>query len=186
MPELISELIVSLDMHARGTKSPGYFGYLGPEFERRIKANAAEPHSQLLGRKTYEMLNSLPEGNRDESWHGMAATKGWLFSKTLEKSEWPGLQLVKDDAVDFVRQLKGADGPELRILGSLSLIRQFSEAGLLDRIKLWVCPLALTDTGVEPVFGGWTDKGLELVSSTVLDGKILELDYRLAGQPPHT
>jgi dihydrofolate reductase len=186
VPELISELIVSLDMHARGTKSPGYFGYLGPEFERRIKSNAAEPHSQLLGRRTYEMLNSLPEENRDESWRGMAAAKGWLFSKTLEKSEWPGLQLVKDDAIDFVRRLKGESGPELRILGSLSLVRQFAEAGLLDRMKLWVCPLSLTETGVEPAFGGWADQSFELISSTVFDGRILELDYRLAGQPPRT
>jgi dihydrofolate reductase len=186
VPELISELIVSLDMHARGKASPGYYGYLGPEFELRLKSNAAEPHGQLLGRKTYEMLNSLPEQNRDEGWRRMAATPGYLFSRSLAKSDWPGLQLVKDDGIEFVRELKASRGPELRILGSLSLIRQFREAGLIDRMKLWVCPVVLPVTGDEPVFDGWPDEGFELVNSVVLDGRILELDYRLAGHPPRT
>ena len=39
MTALISELIVSLDMCARGTQSPGYFGFAGPEFEAWLKKN---------------------------------------------------------------------------------------------------------------------------------------------------
>jgi dihydrofolate reductase len=184
MPELVAELIVSLDMHARGTKSPGYYGYLGPEFERALKANTAQPHRQLLGRHTYEMLNALPEQNRDEGWHKTAATKGWLFSRTLGKSDWPGLQVVREDMIGFVRQLKAQEGSELRVLGSLSLVRQFSEEGLLDRLKLWICPLVIPQTGVEPVFEGWPDKAFDLQHTEVLDGRVLALDYRLAAAPP--
>lgn len=33
MVEVVSELIVSLDMRARGQHSPGYYGYFGPESE---------------------------------------------------------------------------------------------------------------------------------------------------------
>src|SRR5689334_20225221 len=120
MTELVSELIVSLDMAAQGTRSPGYYGYLGPEFEAWLGANAARPHRQLLERRPYEMLNALPEEQRDEGWHRMAATPGWLVSRSLRDVDWPGLEVVGDDLAGFVRGLKAGDGPELRILGSLS------------------------------------------------------------------
>lgn len=41
MPELVCELIVSLDGFAKGQRSPGYFGYFGPEFADWINTNAA-------------------------------------------------------------------------------------------------------------------------------------------------
>lgn len=184
MPELVSELIVSLDMHARGTKSPGYYGYLGPEFEGALKKNSALPHRQLLGRKTYEMLNALPEANRDEGWHKTAATEGWLFSTTLQTAEWPGLKVVHDDMIGFVRKLKEQEGSELRILGSISTVREFAAAGLLDRIKLWVCPLAVPATGIEGIFDGWPDTAFDLARTALFDSRVLELEYRLAGEPP--
>ena len=49
MPELVCELIVSLDGFARGQRSPGYFGYFGPDFAEWIKTNTAIPHRMLVG-----------------------------------------------------------------------------------------------------------------------------------------
>jgi hypothetical protein len=60
MPELVCELIVSLDGFARGQRSPGYFGYFGPDFADWIKTNTAVPHRMLVGRRTYEALEGLP------------------------------------------------------------------------------------------------------------------------------
>jgi len=84
MSELVCELIVSLDGFARGQRSPGYFGYSGPDFDDWIKTNSAVPHRILIGRKTYEMLNALPAEARDEGWEIMTTMPGWLFSKTLK------------------------------------------------------------------------------------------------------
>lgn len=66
------------------------------------------------------MLNSLPDEARDEGWQSMTTTPGWLFSHTLRSTQWQGLTIVRDGLVDFVRKLKGSDGPELRTLGSVS------------------------------------------------------------------
>jgi dihydrofolate reductase len=184
MPDLISELIVSLDANAKGLKSPGYFGYFGPEFEAWLKTNNDKPHRTLMGRKTYEVLNQVPEEARDEGWRKSTQQLGFLFSRTLEKCDWPGLQLVRDDMVGFVRRLKQDDGSELRVLGSLSLMRQFIEAELLDTLRLMICPLVLPESGVEPIFDGLRDTGFKLASSTVLDSRILVLDYQPAGAPP--
>jgi dihydrofolate reductase len=115
----------------------------------------------------------------------MAATPGWLFTKTLKASDWKGLKVVSDDLVDFVRELKRTDGSELRTLGSMSLVRQLLVAGLVDRLKLVVCPLILPKTGTEPTFEGLPDIGFDLVSNKVLDGRVLLLEYRPMGEPPY-
>jgi dihydrofolate reductase len=130
-------------------------------------------------------MNGLPAEVLDEGWKTMTTMPGWLFSRTLEATDWPGLKIVRDDLVGFVRQLKQTDGTELRTLGSLSLVRQLLTAGLVDRLKLVICPLVLPQTGVEPTFEGLPDIGFDLLSSRVLDGRVLLLEYRPAGEPPY-
>lgn len=183
MPELVRELIISLDGFAQGQRSPGYFG---PDFDDWIKTNTAIPHQMLIGRKTYELLNALPTEARDEGWETMTTLPGWLFSKTLKATEWKQLKVVSDDSVSFVLELKRPDGPELRTLGSLSLVRQLLVAGLVDRLKLTVCPLVLPQTGSEPIFERLPDIGFDLVSTKVLDGHVLLLEYRPVGEPPYS
>lgn len=186
MTELVCELITTLDGYARGQRSPAYYGYFGPDFDNWIKTNTAVPHRMLIGRKTYELLNALPDDARDEGWQKMAATPGWLFSRTLEDAEWEGLKVVSDDLVSLVRKLKRGEGAELRTLGSLSLVRQLLTAGLVDRLKLVICPLALPQTGVESVFDGLPDMGFDLVSNKILDGRVLLLEYQPTGRPPYS
>jgi dihydrofolate reductase len=183
--DVVCEMIVSLDGLAHGERSPGYYGYAGPEFMAWIRSNSAAPHRMLVGRRTYEMLNSLPEEARDEEWRSMVSTPGWLFSRTLDSVEWPELQVVHDDAVEFVRETKGRAGSELRTLGSISLVQQLLSAGLVDCLKLVVCPLILPDTGTEPLFQNVPYGGFELITSRTLDGRTLLLEYRPAGAPPY-
>ena len=116
----------------------------------------------------------------------MRTTPGWLFSRTLATADWPGLNIVHDDVVNVVRELKRTDGSELRTLGSVSLVQQLLKAGLVDRLKLVVCPLILPQTGIEPTFAGLPDTGFDLVSTKVLDGRILLLEYRPTGAPPYS
>jgi len=140
----------------------------------------------LIGRRTYEMLAGLPAEIRDEGWRRTTAIPGWLFSRTLEATDWPGLEIVRDDMVGFVRELKRTDCSELRTLGSISLVQQLLAAGLVDRLKLVVCPLVLPQTGVEPLFAKLPDSGFDLLSSRVLDGRVLLLDYRPTRAPPYS
>jgi dihydrofolate reductase len=184
MPTLISELIISLDMCARATRSPGYYGYSGPEFDAWLKANNEKPHRTLMGRKTYELLNAIPEEARDEGWRKTTQQPGYLFSRTLERCDWPRLELVHDDMVGHVRELKQDGGPELRVLGSLSIMRQLVEARMLDVLRLMICPLVVPETGLERIFAEFPDMAFTLSSHEVLDGRVLLLDYRPAGPPP--
>jgi hypothetical protein len=55
----------------------------------------------------------------------------------------------------------------------------------VDWLKLVVCPLILPQTGAEPLFVGPLDMAFSLASSRVLDGRVLLLEYRPAGDPPY-
>ena len=52
MPEVVSEPIISVDGFARGTRSPAYYGFFGPEFGGWLKKNSAQPH-QMIGHRWF-------------------------------------------------------------------------------------------------------------------------------------
>lgn len=184
MGKLISELIVSIDGCARGTKSPAYYGYGGPEFMEWLAEKAKQPHHQVLGRKTYEMLNMLPDEHRDDAYRRMTEIPGWMFSRTLPSADWPGLEAVGHDAVPFLKNAKNESEDEIRLIGSLSIVRELAKTGVLDTLRLIICPLALPDSGVEPVFEGMGDIQFELQGARTLDDKIIIIDYTPNGSPP--
>ena len=185
MPELVADVFLSVDGFAASSRSPGYFGFGGPDLERWIGDEMDRGYLTVMGRTTYELLSSLPEQARDESWHRMADAPTVVFSRTLQSASWPGATINANDVVDEIPTLKAGAQGDLRTVGSLSLVRQLLDAGRLDRLRLMVFPLIVGETGREPFFADLHDVALELVSETVLDGRIVLLDYRPAGPPPY-
>lgn len=185
MPELVADLFLSVDGSAAGSRSPGYFGFGGPDLERWISDEMDRPHRCVMGRKTYSLLASLPEEARDDGWDRMARTPTVVFSRTLHEASWPGATISGNELLDEIPALKASSDVELRTVGSLSIVRQLLDAGQLDRLRLMLFPLILGETGGENFFAEVGDTALELVSETVLDRRIVLLDYRPAGTPPY-
>lgn len=185
MPKLFADIFISVDGSALGTRSPGYFGYYGPDLERWIKEEQARPRRDIMGRKTYEALAGLPEEHRDEGWELTTKKPTIVFSGTLTHADWPGVELCAEDAIDEVRRLKQEGDSDLRTVGSLSLVQQFLNAGLVDHLRLMVFPLVIGETGERPVFEKVGDFELHLQGQTVLDDRIVLLDYRPGGKPPY-
>lgn len=185
MSELFADLFVSLDGSASGTRSPGYFGYFGADLARWIQEEQARPRTDVMGRKTYEVLAGLPEELRDESFEPMTTRPTIVFSRTLTHADWPGVQLSSQDAVEEVGRLKQIGDADLRTVGSLSLVQQLLGAGLVDHLRLLVFPLVVGATGERPVFEHVGDFELQLQEQRLLDGRIVLLDYRPGGPPPY-
>ena len=185
MSELMADVFLSVDGFAAGSRSPGYFGFGGPELERWIHDEMERGYLTVMGRRTYSLLSSLPEEARDESWHRMAEAPTVVFSRTLESVSWPGATLNSNDVVDEIPALKAGAAGDLRTVGSVSLVRQLLNAGRLDRLRLMVFPLIIGESGRENFFAELADVALELVSQTVLDGRVVLLDYRPVGLPPY-
>ena len=95
-------------------------------------------------------------------------------------SPWPGATRARlaGDLATVTDNLKQADGDPLRTIGSVSLIRDFIRRRLVDRLRLVVFPIVLGRDGREPMFAGYPGTAFELVSSSVLDGRLLLLEYR--------
>lgn len=176
---LTVDLFVSVDGFAGSDGLPGYFGYFGPELGSWIAAESAAAHTVLMGRRTYDVLASLPTEHRDESWEAMTNLPTVVFSRTLRAVDWPGARLHQQDAVEEVRRLKTAgDVARLRTTGSLSIARQLLAAGLVDRLRLLTFPLLAGEAGREPAFADIVSTELQLTDTHVLDGRIQVAEYR--------
>jgi dihydrofolate reductase len=62
-------------------------------------------------------------------------------------------------------------------MGSVSLVQRLLGARALDRLRLVVFPVVLSETGSEPVFANLPDLELELDGTEVLDGRLVLLKY---------
>lgn len=184
MSKLIADLFLSLDGSAHGTRSPGYFGYLGPDLERWIAEEQDQPRLDVMGRKTYEVLAGLPEELRDESWERMSTRPTVVFSRTLKSVEWSGARLCANDALAEITKLKEG-GEDLRTVGSLSLVTQCLRAGLVDCLRVMQFPVIVGDTGEQRVLQDAGDMSLHLERRSLLDERILLLEYRPDGSPPY-
>ncbi len=181
MGELFAELFVTLDGYAFGEGAPAYFGYPGPDLERRIDENVALPQILLMGRKTYEMMAAIVRDQPVEGRDRMNEVPKVVFSGTLaEPLGWNNSRLAKASLVEEVRSLKAEGDDLLRTIGSLSVVKALLKAGLVDRLRLVVFPLILGVTGREPIFAGLPDIGLELAGTDILDGRLVALEYRPA------
>ncbi len=179
---LTVNLFLSADGWARGATSPGYFGYFGPELEKWITTELAQPQLVILGRRTYEALAGLPEEARDESSQRMTELSKVVFSGTLAKASWPNTRICHDDLATEVRRLKSEGEVPLRTMGSLSVVRQLCGAGLVNRLRLMTFPLVAGTSGREAAFADVAPADLELAGHQVLDGRVLLVEYRPTGR----
>jgi dihydrofolate reductase len=91
----------------------------------------------LMGRKTYEVAVRSGQAG---SYPGL---KTYVFSKTLSKLAQDGVALVKSDAAEFVRDLKGQPGKDICVMGGGEFARSLFEAGLIDEIGFNIHPVLL-------------------------------------------
>jgi dihydrofolate reductase len=102
-----------------------------------------------------------------------------VVSTTLEEPlDWPNATVVSGDAADVVARLKEESEVPLRSHGSLSMNRALMAAGLADYVQVTLFPVITGQTGLNAIFDGAADFGLELVEQRTLDSHIQELIYR--------
>lgn len=178
-----ADLFISADGWARGAESPGYFGYLGPDLQQWIDEESEAPQHVLMGRRTYEALAGLPEEVKDSGYERMVNLPMTVFSRTLTTVEWPNSTIESGDLVKSVLALKESSDVPLRTMGSVSVVKQLVNAGVLDNLRLMMFPLFCGPTGREWAFEGLAESELKLTSQRVLDDRILLVEYTPTGDP---
>ena len=108
----------------------------------------------------------------------LAGVSKIVFSKTLrEPLAWANTQLVAQDAVEAVREMKAGESRSMRTIGSLTLCRSLLIAGLVDRFRVVVFPVITGSTGRERIYDGYPDVALDMISSRTFDGRLQLLEY---------
>ena len=186
MPELLVDFITSLDGYAAADGWPGWWGLQGPEYLAWLGAQPEAGYTVLMGATTYRVMSGFAAGGEP----GTDAMAGWpkvVFSATLsEPLSWANTQLVTQDPVAAVREMKDKAVKPMRTIGSLTLCRALLRAGLVDRFRVVVFPVITGSSGRERIYDGYPDVALDMISSRTFDGRIQLLEYVptiLAGPP---
>ncbi len=99
-----------------------------------------------------------------------------VFTRTLDRSDWPNTVLARGDLVEEITRLKSQDGQDLIAYGGATFVGSLIRHGLVDEYHLFVNPTAL-GTGL-PIFNQLTRQQLlSLVKSTAFACGIVVLHY---------
>jgi dihydrofolate reductase len=127
----------------------------------------------VMGRRTYEV--ALRMGSGGGAYPGM---KNYVCSRTLKEKPDSGVEIVSEDAAEFVRKLKGQEGKDICIMGGGLLAKSLFEADLIDEIGFNIHPVLL-GSGI-PLFHEMTRQiDLELLDSKTFKNGCVVVTYRV-------
>jgi dihydrofolate reductase len=188
MSELLVDFITSLDGNASGEGWPGFWGLEGPEYLAWLGEQPEATH--LMGAHTYRQMSGFAAGEvphgqdefraeEQDAVDELTRASKVVFSSSLEEPlAWSNCTLVRDDAVETVRDMKASGSGLLSTGGSLSLCRSLLRAGLVDRFRVVLFPVITGATGAERIYDGYPDVALEMIEHRTFDGRIQLVEYR--------
>lgn len=173
------------------------FDASGPDDEQAW--NEMESHSRdlldsadtiVIGRKTaVEFIPYWDEKatRRDDPWHEIArriaAARKIVFSRTLDKSEWPNTDVENGDLAEAIGRLKSKARKDIIVYGGVSFVSALVKARLIDEFHLFVNPITL-GAGKSIFAGLGKAQRLSLKKSVAYKSGIVLLNYELAPDLP--
>jgi dihydrofolate reductase len=137
----------------------------------------------LLGRRTFEMFAPAWSSRTAEDDPGapfMNDSPKYVVSSTLEKAEWSNSTIVGAYDAEAIRELKERFDGDLYVSGSGTLVRALLADGLVDKLHLFVYPVAL-GSGQRLFADGGPVAKLELLSSDAYESGVVHLSYGATG-----
>jgi dihydrofolate reductase len=126
----------------------------------------------LMGRGTYDF------GRKFGVTSPYPSMRQYVFSQTLKESPHPDIELVSDNAVAVVRELKQQTGKDIWLCGGSNLASVLAREGLIDEIVVKINPVVFG--GGKSLFSGAIKQtALELAKHAIFDSGVVELRYRV-------
>lgn len=91
----------------------------------------------LMGRRTYEVVAD------EEEEELVAGKRTIVFSRTLDPSAAPGVEVLDDDPGQTVGRLKTDKGRDIWLMGGGVLFRELLDAEMVDAVEVAVVPKLL-------------------------------------------
>lgn len=155
--KVVANIALSLDGRINGPGGDFDMGWIVPhaisDGARDHMIRVTEPATTvLLGRKNYEgfggfwppvaeMADADPRDRAFSRW--LDRTEKVVFSSTLTDTTWKSSRLATTGPVEAVNTLREAEGGDIIVLASASVIRQLLQADQVDRLSITLCPVVV-------------------------------------------
>ena len=189
MRRIIASLFTTLDGVAEAPEK-WHFPYFNEEMGAAVGALMRD--TQLLGCKTYETFaatwpaREAAGGDDAPLAKRIGDSRKIVVSKRRLSFTWRNSEQLEGNLIDAVTALKNAPGGDIAISGSISIVRQLLDAGLIDELHLFVDPIAIR--GGKRLFddgGGQAALPLTLLKCDRFTTGVLHLVYGPAESRAH-
>jgi dihydrofolate reductase len=189
----MSTITASLFMALDGVVDPGVGNWHFPYFNEEMGQAVNETHDadvMLFGRVTYDSFaGAWPEreaaGEEDAAFaKRLGDMRKIVASRSPQEFDWRNSEQLPGDLVETVRALKNDPAVgRIALSGSVSVVRQLLDAGLLDELHLFVHPAA-AGSGLRLFEDGGPARHLRLISSQPFSTGVVHLVYGPDPNPP--
>jgi dihydrofolate reductase len=158
--------------------------YGDDKFMELMTKQLSVPFDLLLGRKTYDIFAGYWPNHPEIEFVATPFNKcvKYVVSRNGQlELPWDNSELVTDDVVAKLQELKQADGPMLQVHGSGNLVQTLLQNDLVDELWLKTYPLTL-GTGKKLFAEGTIPAAFELLESGVSSDGAIFANYKRAGE----
>lgn len=106
--------------------------------------------THIMGRVSYEEMAKFWPSSTDDYAAPMNEIPKVVFSKTLEKAEWPESSIARGDLADEIAVLRRQPGGEIIAWGGAAFAQSLARAGLINEYVIITRPIA--HGGGKPLF----------------------------------
>ena len=189
MATITASLFAALD----GVVDPGIGNWHFPYFNEEMGKAVDRTHDadvMLFGRVTYDSFaGAWPQreaaGEEDAALaKRLGDVRKIVASRSSQEFTWRNSEPLQGDLVETVAALK--KDPAIRriaLSGSVSVVRQLLDAGLLDELHLFIHP-ATAGSGLKLFEEGGPSRHLKLISSQPFRSGVVYLVYAPDPNPP--
>ena len=189
----MATITASLFMAVDGVVDPGVGNWHFPYFNDEMGEAVTKTHDtdvMLFGRVTYDSFaGAWPEreaaGGEDAPFaKRLGDMRKIVASRSPLQLSWRNSEQLQGDLIDAVTALKSDPSiPRIALSGSVSIVRQLLDAGLLDELHLFVHP-ASAGSGLRLFEEGGPARHLKLVSAEPFSTGVVYLVYVPDPTPP--
>ncbi len=179
MRKIIYHVATTLDNYI--AHSDGSFDGFVPEGEHVMDFLDSIRHygAILMGRNTYEVGYKYGMKPGDPAYADINPDmKNYVFSRSAKFESNDRVQLVRQDEIEFVKNLKTETGKDIWLCGGGALAGSLLEHELIDELLIKHNPVVF-GSGI-PLFGeSKKNLNLTLLSSKMYDSGVLLLRYKI-------
>ncbi len=107
----------------------------------QAEAQLSGSDALIMGRKTYDAWAAFWPQGTDEFAGRMNSIDKYVVSTTVKDPSWTNTQVIGEDVVTGIRELKERTERDILQYGFGDVTRLLLEHGLLDELRIWLHPV---------------------------------------------